>query len=507
MVAKEPSCFLLRKKNCLKKPKIESCFCWVVLLLISLCEAWIPPPSFDTTMRLTRGRILLAKVEGFVPSAVSATMKNQISQMGVNSEEEESSANVAVPVTPSPKKASRKRKVSVGSRPKDASEAKAATSRTIWTRKIVQGINADQPFIDLDVPPSELRPSATLTTGQSFVWRAVLEADIQEVEKATASSAWGSHNATEWVGVLRINSDLSVAIVIRETPTTTLFRSLSPCPVDLDLKRTLRSYFQLDDSLEELYTSWSQEDTRLATIARCIPGVRILDQDPFECLISFICSSNNNIPRITKMVNAIRREYGNVLLDSKQGTPESLYSFPSINTLLQRATDEDLRQKCGLGYRSKYILETLQLLKDKGGEEYLKELRQTKDPLKVQVRLCEFCGVGRKVADCVALFSLKQEDAIPVDVHVWNIARRDYDEDGILDQIKSLTPTTYKQVGDVFRNRFPEKAGWAHSLLFVAELPSFRPVLPDAIVQQMEDFQREEKLRKLEAKATKKGRQ
>lgn len=206
------------------------------------------------------------------------------------------------------------------------------------------------------------------------------------------------------------------------------------------------------------------------------------------------------------MVNAIRREYGKPLLCVEDhGVPETLYSFPSAEEL-SKATDDDLREKCGLGYRAKYILETIQTLQQKGGESYLQELRRIKDPLDVQTKLCEFCGVGRKVADCVALFSLQQEDAIPVDVHVWNIARRDYDPNNQLAQIKSLTPTTYKQVGDVFRELFPSKAGWAHSLLFVAELPSFRPVLPEHIVKEMDDFQREEKQRKQEARDTKKQR-
>jgi N-glycosylase/DNA lyase len=137
----------------------------------------------------------------------------------------------------------------------------------------------------------------------------------------------------------------------------------------------------------------------------------------------------------------------------------------------------------------------------------LQELRNIQDPELVQEKLCEFHGVGRKVADCVALFSLQQDDAIPVDVHVWNIARRDYDADGMLQQIKSLTPTTYKQVGDVFQARFANKAGWAHSLLFVAELPSFRPVLPKELIQEMDRFKQEEQLRKQQAKADKKKKE
>jgi len=90
-----------------------------------------------------------------------------------------------------------------------------------------------------------------------------------------------------------------------------------------------------------------------------------------------------------------------------------------------------------------------------------------------------------------------------VDVHVWNIARRDYDADNELEDVKSITPRVYKTVGDLFRNRFQIKPGWAHSLLFVAELPSFRAVLPQDIVQEMEDFREEEQLRKQAMKKNK----
>jgi N-glycosylase/DNA lyase len=295
----------------------------------------------------------------------------------------------------------------------------------------------------------------------------------------------------------------SAVIAIQETSKTTLYRPLTTTTSVEDLSSALREYFRLADSLEELYQSWSDADERLAEIAKCIPGVRIVEQDPFECLISFICSSNNNIPRITKMVNAIRANYGEPLITIAD---ETFYSFPSMEQLISQGNDADFRNKCGLGYRSKYILETLQILQKNGGEEYLANLRTFNDPLVVQEKLCEFCGVGRKVADCVSLFSLRQDDAIPVDVHVWNIARRDYDPEKALEQVKSLTPTTYYQVGDLFRSRFAQKAGWAHSLLFVAELPSFRPALPKAMVEQMDCFKQEEKLKKQEAAVAKKAR-
>jgi N-glycosylase/DNA lyase len=89
-----------------------------------------------------------------------------------------------------------------------------------------------------------------------------------------------------------------------------------------------------------------------------------------------------------------------------------------------------------------------------------------------------------------------------VDVHVQRIASRDYDPT-VLGQAKSLTPSIYLKVGNLFRDRF-DYAGWAHSLLFVAELPSFRNVLPLDIVEQMDTFREEEAVRKAELKEAKK---
>ena len=391
-------------------------------------------------------------------------------------------------VSPSPP-AKKKRKVasSPSTKPKLASDQ-------------VASILPGQPFIDLEVPPEELRCSATLTNGQCFHWMALdttttTTTTSEIIDDAAPTSAWGTHDATEWIGTLRTASGKSFVLVIKETRTTTLYRPLTPLPDGLDLKEFLRDYFQLDDNLQKLYKEWSQADDRLKIIAKCIPGARQVDQDPWECLVSFICSSNNNIPRITQMVNALRREYGTQLLSI--GEDFAFFSFPSLEELSQ-ATDSELRGNCGMGYRSKYLLETMKILERHGGESYLHDLKDNyrDQPDLVQEKLTEFHGVGRKVADCIALFSLKQASAIPVDVHVWQIALRDYDDSDILKQAKSLTPTIYQHVVDIFRTRFPNKAGWAHSLLFLAELPSFRAVLPADMVDEMDRFKEAEATRK-----------
>eukprot|EP00592_Proboscia_alata_P001732 CAMPEP_0194375768 /NCGR_PEP_ID=MMETSP0174-20130528/24327_1 /TAXON_ID=216777 /ORGANISM="Proboscia alata, Strain PI-D3" /LENGTH=719 /DNA_ID=CAMNT_0039156197 /DNA_START=241 /DNA_END=2400 /DNA_ORIENTATION=+ len=429
------------------------------------------------------------------------------------------------------------------------------------------------PWIDLNVSKDELRPSATLTTGQCFNWIAVDRDDDDEeellidasnrssfllhpdnVESSSppptvsstpsfvtpekAASAWGKHDETEWVGPFHNN----VVLSIRETPSTTLIRVLHDGSNNNnnETSRTeqimddVRDYFQLSIPLKPLYEQWSAQDCaaekkdgvtehkrmgRLTRIAQVIPGVRILKQDPLECLFSFICSSNNNIPRITQILSSLRERYGKLLIelptyddndDDSEDVRNTLststmkiFSFPTLEAL-QDASESDLRE-LGLGYRANYIIETRNLLTKKGGRDFLVSLRriQTNNDTShvqaadvVQAELLQFKGIGRKVADCVALFSLDQRNAIPVDVHVKNIAIRDYD-DTLFTTVKSLTPSVYKRVGDVFRNRFRGGyAGWAHSLLFVAELPSFRSVLPSDIVQEMEEWKIQESEKK-----------
>ena len=116
------------------------------------------------------------------------------------------------------------------------------------------------------------------------------------------------------------------------------------------------------------------------------------------------------------------------------------------------------------------------------------EAAKTLSRLHVQNQLMLMPGVGRKVADCVALFSLDQTEGIPVDTHVWDIALRDYDPLLSLKGAKSITPAIYEEVGEVFRKRFPRKAGWAHSVLFAAELPEFRVKLPVELQEEMKAF-------------------
>jgi N-glycosylase/DNA lyase len=214
-------------------------------------------------------------------------------------------------------------------------------------------------------------------------------------------------------------------------------------------------------------------------------------------LFSFICSANNNITRIAKMVLSLCQEYG-ALACIIDGRP--YYSFPKLSglALYQDSLEATLR-RLGFGYRSAYISKTVRILSSDAqfqdfregdipycitkllsGEiccvnNYLYSLRSESYETCIR-QLVKLSGIGRKVADCISLFSLDKLESIPIDTHVWRISMRDY---RLLDgkgkqSLASLTPKIYATIMVFYQSRFPLYAGWAHSLLFVADLDKFK---------------------------------
>ncbi|XP_020536894.1 N-glycosylase/DNA lyase OGG1 isoform X4 [Jatropha curcas] len=241
-------------------------------------------------------------------------------------------------------------------------------------------------------------------------------------------------------------------------------------PSESAAKSALLDFLNIDISLTDMWAEFSVSDSRFSELARHLQGARVLRQDPLECLIQFLCSSNNNIARITKMVDFISS------LGEHLGNVEGFdfHEFPSLERLAM-ITEQQLRE-AGFGYRAKYITGTVDALQSKpgGGAEWLSSLR--KSDLQVVVdALCTLPGVGPKVASCIALFSLDQHHAIPVDTHVWQIATR-----YLLPELAAvrLTPKLCSRVADAFVSKYGKYAGWAQTLLFIAELPSQKTLLP-----------------------------
>ncbi|RWS31581.1 N-glycosylase/DNA lyase-like protein [Leptotrombidium deliense] len=302
---------------------------------------------------------------------------------------------------------------------------------------------------------NELNLSLTLLSGQAFRWR-----------KRNDKQVWFGV-IDSFVFDLRQNAELQTIewTLLNHASNGNKRRKLN----EEDINDILIDYFNLNYSLSDLYNEWSKVDENFAKIAPNFLGVRVLRQNPHENLLSFICSSNNNIQRISKMIESLCTKYGTFLMtDDEFG---DIHAFPEIKALCNADVEADLR-KLGFGYRSKFIAKSAKMVEEKSKTtEWLLSLREKKYD-DAHFELMQLSGVGAKVADCVCLMSLDKSEAIPVDTHVWQIATKMYLPH--LKKNKSLTDKAYKEVADFFRHRFGDKAGWAHSVLFCSDLRQFK---------------------------------
>ncbi len=179
-----------------------------------------------------------------------------------------------------------------------------------------------------------------------------------------------------------------------------------------------KEYFDLSVSYSDYIGQIDEQDDYLKSAAAFGGGIRILRQDTWEMIITFILSQQNNIPRIKGLIRALSERYG-----KKCETPEgrAYYAFPCAEEL-SRAAEEELRE-LKLGYRSKYICQTARMVA--GGEidlDTLKEMEYTE----ARTELMRLSGIGGKVADCICLFALHQMDAFPVDTHIKKVLELHY---------------------------------------------------------------------------------
>ncbi|KAL2825313.1 DNA glycosylase [Aspergillus cavernicola] len=323
---------------------------------------------------------------------------------------------------------------------------------------------------------SELCINTTLRCGQSFRWHKVPDND-------------------EWRCVL-----YGRLLSLKQDPSHLYYRTYissksdSTSTNDVGEDTTLaiiKHYFNLTPNLTSLYAKWSSSDPNFRKKASQFTGIRILRQDTWEALVSFICSSNNNIARIGQMVEKICVNYGGYVA-SVDG--RAYHDFPSPEHLAGDADVEARLRGLGFGYRAKYIYQTAIIVAKQREEAWLNSLRNPETPAfgvssspaqgEVEMapegrsgyraaheKLLELQGVGPKVADCVCLMGLGWGEAVPVDTHVWQIAQRDYKFGR--GSHKSLTKATYDAVGNHFRKLWGQESGWAHSVLFTADLKTF----------------------------------
>ena len=170
------------------------------------------------------------------------------------------------------------------------------------------------------------------------------------------------------------------------------------------------SYFDLDNDYDNYIFTINPRDKYLITAAEAGSGIRILQQDLWEMIVSFLISQQNNIVRIRRCIENICTRYGEEKIASN-GT--RYYAFPTPDRLAE-ATEEELRE-CNLGYRAKYVRTVAKQVAD--GEIQLERLYAMKGK-KALKELMAIYGIGEKVAACICLFALHDLDAFPIDTHI-----------------------------------------------------------------------------------------
>ena len=220
-----------------------------------------------------------------------------------------------------------------------------------------------------------------------------------------------------------------------------------------NLEKLVTNYFDLTRNYEEIKDKLSKIDKHLAKSIEYGSGIRILNQDLWETIISFIISANNNIPRIKGIINRISKNYGEKI----EWNGKEYYTFPTVEEL-SKASVEDLRT-LGLGFRDVRVYNTTHKILD--GQVNLEELHQEQDTQKVRDILLTLDGVGPKVADCILLFStLKRFDVFPIDVWVRRVMNELYIKN------EDETKVNKKEIEKLAKEKYDNLEGIAQQYLF-----------------------------------------
>ncbi len=232
---------------------------------------------------------------------------------------------------------------------------------------------------------------------------------------------------------------------------------LNENPFKFSSLRANSDFFRMNDDFRKIQNQLCK-DSIVKLAVKKFPGLRLLQQDPFQCYISFIVSSNSNIPNIKNSLKRICQKFGNkVIFNHKEFS-----LFPAAE-ILANASLKDLQQ-CGLGYRSKFVKEASKLVENEFiNFDFLKKL----DYNNAKSHLLEVPGIGNKVADCILLFSLNKLEAFPLDRWMIRVLKKYYPKQ--FDVNETLTEKRYLDLHEKIVNYFGPVAGYSQQFLFKME--------------------------------------
>ena len=279
---------------------------------------------------------------------------------------------------------------------------------------------------------------------QKYIIKQIDSFELKDIFECGQCFRWTKQIDNSYTGVFRNN-----VINVKKENGQIIFQGIC----ENDIKDECEKYFDLNRDYTKIKNTLSNIDENMKTSVEYGKGIRILNQDLWETIISFIISANNNIPRIKGIIERISQKYGNEIIYKEK----KYYTFPTPEEL-KEATVEDFR-KLGLGFRDIRLYETTKMILN--NEVNLKQLQEEKDFNIVRNTLLTLSGVGPKVADCILLFStLKRFEAFPIDIWVRRVMNQLYIKN------EDETKVNKNQIEKIAYEKFGDLAGIAQQYLF-----------------------------------------
>lgn len=280
---------------------------------------------------------------------------------------------------------------------------------------------------------------------QKYVLENAKSFNLRDIFECGQCFRWNKQEDGSYTGIWKEN-----VLNIRQEDNKIIFKGICQ---NGNIEKEIKEYFDLERNYEEIKDKLAKIDENMKLSIKYGEGIRILNQDLWETIISFIISANNNIPRIKGIIERLSKKYGKEI----KWNNESYYTFPTAENL-KNVTVEEYRN-LGLGFRDIRLYETTKMINEKQID--LEKLKQNPNTQEVRDKLLTLSGVGPKVADCILLFStLKRFEVFPIDVWVRRVMNELYIKK------EDETKVSKKEIEKLAQEKFGNLAGMAQQYLF-----------------------------------------
>ncbi len=279
---------------------------------------------------------------------------------------------------------------------------------------------------------------------QTYVIKNQDSFELKDIFDCGQCFRWNEEKDGSYTGVFKEN-----VLNVKKEKNVITFKGI----INGNIKEVVEDYFDLKRDYSKIKQELSTIDENILNSVNYGKGIRILNQELIETILSFIISANNNIPRIKSIIERISGKYGKQI----KWNNKTYYTFPTLENL-KKASVEDFRN-LGAGFRDIRLFETINMLSE--GKVNVKNWYKEQDTKKIREELLTLSGVGPKVADCILLFSdLKRFDVFPIDVWVRRVMNELYIKN------PDETKVSKKEIESIAKEKFGNLSGLAQQYLF-----------------------------------------